>query len=635
MKTGPPYQYPESPLLGDQRQIRLLELLPGTKQDDITCNILLVSLNESPSYEALSYCWGDATEMTPIEIKDGGTFEVRTNLRSALFHLRREDGQRRLWIDAICINQDDLEERAQQVSIMRDIYKGARRTVVWLGDADKDSDAAFSTCRTLVNYARESMKWEGASAVIEGLKNDTSIEGLVDRPWWSRVWVVQEVALATDVLLVCGSQEMDWTTFCLAIETGLSHEVWEVMLFGIMDTDCFKKYKSMRTITRAIPADTPGDRLLELLIHLREHEATDERDKVFSVLGLLDTSLEELGVLPDYQDSSSNIFKKTAVSIIENSGNLDILGVCSTNQFGDSSLSLPSWVPDWRYNEWIPQPFRTDALGNNRKTSTSRGTKAKPILLGDRDIIVLSGHPIDSIAAFTEVLRPIDDSVFDFETGDLNDDVGLRTILKSLGKDMKTTYDELTKLVPHLSTFIKWEAFANVADRGSSKGRPAAVLPETETIYWQTLCAGCTPNGPAATEALYREWYASLGPIRSLLRRHMDKYASRSIFQPLGFASYLRATWERYPEFANLLAHAKGRRLARTQRGRLCLVPAEVEEGDAVVLVKGGRVPLVIRYHRAGKDGTHTWKLVGECYVHGVMDGEAFDLDACRDIRLR
>jgi hypothetical protein len=113
--------------------------------------------------------------------------------------------------------------------------------------------------------------------------------------------------------------------------------------------------------------------------------------------------------------------------------------------------------------------------------------------------------------------------------------------------------------------------------------------------------------------ALYREWYASLAPIRSLVRWQMDKYAARSVFKPVGFVSYLRATWERYPEFAQLLAHAKGRRLARTERGRLCLVPADVKEGDAVVLVKGGRVPLVIRYERAEQDGSHSWRLVGEC----------------------
>ena len=598
-----------------------------------------MSLNDFPKYEALSYCWGDTSEMTPIEMQEG-TFNVTKNLRSALFHLRREDTSRTLWIDAICINQDGLEERAQQVSIMRDIYKGALRTVVWLGDANVDSDAAFLTCHVLANYARKSANSGDTVArkspfqsVIEGLKNDTSVEHIVGRPWWSRVWVVQEIALATDVLLVCGSREIDWTTFCLAVETGLAYEVWEVMMFGIMDTDAFKHYKSMTTILRAIPADTPGDRLLELLIHLREHEATDERDKVFSVLGLLDTSLEDLGVLPDYQDTSLNIFKNTAVSIIQNSKNLDVLGVCSTIQFWDSSRALPSWVPNWRYDEWIPQPFRTDALGNNRRTSSSRGTKASPAFLGDQDILVLSGHPIDSIAAFTEVLRPMDDSAFDSDT-DYDTD-SMRSILKSLGKDAEMAYSELTKLIPHLSTFIKWEAFAKVGDRSSRKGPTWAEIAEAETMYWQTLCAGCMPNGLAATETLYREWYASLGPIRSLVRLHMDKYAARSVFKPVGFVSYLRATWERYPEFAQLLAHAKGRRLARTQRGRLCLVPADVEEGDAVVLVEGGRVPLAIRYDRAEQEGSHTWKLVGECYVHGVMDGEVFDQDACREIRLR
>jgi hypothetical protein len=224
---------------------------------------------------------------------------------------------------------------------------------------------------------------------------------------------------------------------------------------------------------------------------------------------------------------------------------------------------------------------------------------------------VLSGHPIDSVAAFTEVFRPLDDSAFD---SDIDYDAdSIRPTLKSFKKDMDIAYDNLTMLVPHLPIFMKWEAFAIVGERHSKKGPTAAVGTETETIYWQTLCAGCTPNGFAATEALYREWYASLAPIRSLVRWQMDKYAARSVFKPVGFVSYLRATWERYPEFAQLLAHAKGRRLARTERGRLCLVPADVKEGDAVVLVKGGRVPLVIRYERAEQDGSHSWRLVGEC----------------------
>ncbi|KAH8674424.1 heterokaryon incompatibility protein-domain-containing protein, partial [Tricladium varicosporioides] len=114
-------------------EIRLLELLPALASGKpIQCKIHHSFLEDSPTYSAISYCWGHTNKMVPIHI---GNCEIRVtiNLKDALQHLRHTDTSRFLWADAICINQTDLYERNQQVRIMRDIYINSTITVVWLG----------------------------------------------------------------------------------------------------------------------------------------------------------------------------------------------------------------------------------------------------------------------------------------------------------------------------------------------------------------------------------------------------------------------------------------------------------------------------------------------------------------------
>ncbi|EWZ36588.1 hypothetical protein NW765_016103 [Fusarium oxysporum] len=114
-------------------QIRLLHLLPVTENNDsIECRLEVVALEENPVYEALSYCWGDSSQL--LEIKcNNEAFQVTENLLSALQHLRNEHTERPLWIDAICINRKDPEERQSQVKLMKDIYTKSQRVVIWLG----------------------------------------------------------------------------------------------------------------------------------------------------------------------------------------------------------------------------------------------------------------------------------------------------------------------------------------------------------------------------------------------------------------------------------------------------------------------------------------------------------------------
>src|SRR5215469_8387733 len=250
------------PSCTSRKWFRLLELLPGTRQDDIECNLQGYFLDEAPSYEALSYCWGDGSDRTPIQINDC-TLYITKNLRTGLLHLRDLHEKRVIWADAICINQQDLVERAKQVSIMGDIYKSAVRTVVWLGATDEKYKNAVSVCSELaatVTDGQRSSKQKGTSngkaSKVDNAKpsdggdlnNDTSIESLVQLPWWSRVWVVQEVILARDVLLLLGRQSLDWNTFRAAVETGFAQGHWQQHALGNIRVRDFDYFLSLKAI---------------------------------------------------------------------------------------------------------------------------------------------------------------------------------------------------------------------------------------------------------------------------------------------------------------------------------------------------------------------------------------------------
>ena len=135
------------------------------------------------SYEALSYVWGDGSEKTPIQI-NGSTLEVGTNLRLALFNLREPNKPRTLWIDAICINQDDISERNQQVTIMGDIYSRARRTVVWLCDEiGSQTKKAIPMLQDLAEHAIQALRVTGEDEVIHANNQPVSLiekDGVTD-----------------------------------------------------------------------------------------------------------------------------------------------------------------------------------------------------------------------------------------------------------------------------------------------------------------------------------------------------------------------------------------------------------------------------------------------------------------------
>lgn len=197
--------------------IRLVVLLQSEDESArIECRLIHGWLTSPLSYEALSYCWGNEVASRSIVI-NGDEFMVRENLFGALQRLRLARSTRLIWIDAICINQADTDERNSQVSQMRHIYSNAGSVAVWLGEDSDGAEVAIQLIPDLINLLETD---ELASREGDTLKQLAGLEcvsllgmlgRLLNRPWWRRVWIVQEVsAIRRWPTIYCGSQTLSW-----------------------------------------------------------------------------------------------------------------------------------------------------------------------------------------------------------------------------------------------------------------------------------------------------------------------------------------------------------------------------------------------------------------------------------------
>ncbi|KAH7129071.1 heterokaryon incompatibility protein-domain-containing protein [Dactylonectria macrodidyma] len=193
-------------------QIRLMRLHPAIAfEDPIRIDLFTKDLSNPIEYDALSYVWGSAVSESTATVN--GTAMVPTkNLDKALRHIRRPETARVLWIDAVCINQRVTEERNHQVQMMGQIYSSALRVVIWLGSEAGGSAAVISAIRAGADPQQ----------LISTLRFRFELRALCSRPWFSRIWVVQEVALAKqDPIVTCGQAFYPYSY-------GISDGVWNI-----------------------------------------------------------------------------------------------------------------------------------------------------------------------------------------------------------------------------------------------------------------------------------------------------------------------------------------------------------------------------------------------------------------------
>jgi hypothetical protein len=336
--------------------VRFLKIHPGSDDDPLFLQVFTTRLTKRPRYEAVSYVWGDTSQKTWIEVHQSSTsnFEgdeqpvsisITLSCLAALKRLRRDvtTTPRVVWIDSICINQSKVDERNHQLTLMWRIYKGASRVVVYLGEGDAGSDEAMDWIRE--NDEPSDYGQRGMMTLIPE-PNPATMSALFRRPWFTRVWVLQEVAMAREAVVYCGDKATNWESFREFVRANQSSswivDVPYIVRAGNRGTD--------------ISTDAAEKLLLKELIRTRQCQATDPRDKLFALLPTLWSIRQESEIddfrehednvfssIADYSLSPSQVFTNLAAYLIQGLGP-DVL----RSVVGVSCLSgLPSWVPDW------------------------------------------------------------------------------------------------------------------------------------------------------------------------------------------------------------------------------------------------------------------------------------------------
>ncbi|KAK5996317.1 Heterokaryon incompatibility 6-like protein [Cladobotryum mycophilum] len=666
----------------DGDHIRILTLTPSKNiTDPIIVTLSTVRLAGELDYEALSYGWGDASDKQLI-FRNGKPFPVTKNLDSALRHLRLADAERVLWIDAICIDQNNISERAYQVGLMRDIYVKARRVVIWLGETDSDSDVIFPLCERMVlgrlqllekgddfkpgsrgilwgpnkkeairerltairrrrgddvklqskdqnllhenlgsrNVPAESLSEEdktGGQFTYHEVDDTTSEETaafmrLISRPWFTRCWVLQEACLGREAVVICGGKSIDWEKFHLGFflavflgESGLQGRPEETFRGGLI----LMMLLRMR-LQHPTESWRPVD-LLWLLWQVRSLQATDSRDKVYSIIGLIsEEESQEFAVVPDYSISLEECYKRTALSVINYRQNLDIF---LTEQMPGLSSDSPSWVPNWAFLS-NPEPtllFQDDDWDHlddpeSGQFCASTVKHFKPCLMPDGSSLVLSGYVFDRIKELEGILvvPNLDHLALQSSTSSSQ---GFASFWKTLFGGLGAYFD----------TLLQWERLAfSSAYPHYPNGEDA------ETVFAITMCVGVMPDGRESAITGFRKWSKFLeGPRRIAFFKNFSFKGSiyKSIIAAAGIISGRETLGDR--RYATATERTLGRRLARTEKGYLAIVPRWSVVGDEVALFEGSKAPLIVRRNidKCAK------QLIGPCYVHGIMYGEAWD----------
>ncbi|KAF9772424.1 hypothetical protein IL306_009871 [Fusarium sp. DS 682] len=385
----------------NNRQIRLMSLAAGHAGDPIRCQLRRVTLSMSLKFEALSYEWKQASGRSSITCS-GTSFAITQNLASALRALRLPSSSRILWVDAVCINQDSPEEKSKQIPLMREIYASANSVLTWLGPDFPGVEVAFQIFPYLslvgierhptgkpdteriedvlatnitqrpkqgsiiqsqedyifCSHDKDSVFWHTLRRHPE-LDDDAifkfhdqvawdAIDGLFSNSYFQRSWIIQEVAVAEMVYVVCGSFKLPWDVFRIAYE-GRSKLVFQ----PFRDPDANDTASLIPCVRdarlRYRNGNEPNSKCLDLGIVLTSFsysKQTDPRDKVYAALGLVKPQSLCAEIVPDYNKPTGDVFYEASCNIIRLRKDL-YLWSCKSLMCRRSMNSLPSWVPEW------------------------------------------------------------------------------------------------------------------------------------------------------------------------------------------------------------------------------------------------------------------------------------------------
>jgi hypothetical protein len=616
--SGPP-KYPHRIWSG--RLFRLLHIAPAPDQhQQLECYCLPYYIDKAPPYEALSYVWGNPNPSDRV-LCNGQPIQIGPSLSQALRRIRCQEATRTVWVDAICINQEDEDEKSHQVPMMGSIYSLAKTVVVWLGHGDAQQTGLAFGCSKVIATAcfdhdqRQGIPSDHSTRHEEvGVPEEvcdplmlSSLKELYSRPWFSRIWCIQEIRLAAKAQVMWGDDEISWfylaTSASFIFDKGDTNDVGEG-----------SKGDPVTPLLSEIPvknADMLRDKdrysLLETLQHFREFECTDPRDKVYGLLNIVSprSEVEALGV--DYRKSVDQVYADTVLTDIQLYSRLTAFAYITHHVDYDGPGSKDDGKPkdhksEPRYRSWAPRwddsavapplgvpeescPWR--ACGQHKAILTSNGRSA----LGQ---LCLKGVVYGKVVDVEDVM--------DFHNLSDPEYVGDPEVTEksaNVDESMPDAEDVYVISDPaERHSFIK--AFERT-DVHSSIGR-----------FARTLTRGCW--GPP-------DDYLQL-KNESVRARHIDacSHTMRRLSQLERFGD--EGECAHNPDSAQFEKEAyyacEQRRLFWTEKGLYGLGPHCMQVGDIVVVLYGGNTPYVLRPRE------DEYIFMGQAYVDEIMNGELF-----------
>ncbi|KAG8166202.1 hypothetical protein KVR01_004754 [Diaporthe batatas] len=432
---------------------RVLVLFPAERtKDDLRCHMDEIRLpdaeNKGQGFTALSYVWGSDEAFHAIWFGNH-LLRIRPNLDSALRNLRRRDRSIRLWVDAVCIDQSDLIERNHQVQQMRDIFSAASETVIYLGPQD-GGNTGYSAWNFLERHSLWALdenrnvdrnvaaRLEKHLIHFRGELKDVELD-VLSRSWFRRLWVFQEAVVSRSLSLQCGNRRISWDDFSkILLPLPRTHDRYGFSLQDnhkldiVRDIDISRRdYLRQRGLDHYLPSwqlhktwspSQGGMSILSMLSRARYLEASDPRDKIYGLVGIstgINAAHPRFAI--DYRLSVRKVYVNFARNHIEDTKSYDIFSYAdsATESLVNSDSSkrssmLPSWVPNWHYQNYI-------SYGSNRTiletlpTETPTEKKARqnrvadgyyPVSMGrDAKTMVVPGRIIGRIERYTLPLR--------------------------------------------------------------------------------------------------------------------------------------------------------------------------------------------------------------------------------------
>lgn len=651
-----------------ETSIRLLLIKPGYLTDKLECTLVVIdNLEDAPPYEALSYVWG-TEQNTETIVCNGYEKTVTTNLFDALRHLRplpswnyqhvwdqkhllhsqrnvwkdfakhRYEDYRKLdpsnrlfWIDALCIDQNNPHEQASQVKLMRSIYKKALLVRIWFGSEDthplSSPEVKGWGCRiaakvaprhhignygdvpVLLTFIAQALKnIDGAKNRMLSMKSsdDTAfrnqsfgmpppsapewsvVREFFGHPWHNRVWVMQEVVLASHATAILGDWEIKWSAVGKAASWFQQHGYNIPLTLEYTQSELYDQLPVSNAAAIWKMSFAPEKRvaLLDLLRESRNRSSSKGVDKFYAVLGLarevnsIHGEQYDALIEPNYETPINEVFRDLTKFLIIHHGNLHVLSHAGAGWSGrDDDPLWPSWVPRWHEGK----SSREYAHGNLEAVQyAGMGEPLAMGIPGSPNTLSVQGIEIDTIKSFNERL--------------ISNGVGTRV------------HQEERDFVRHA-----WDIFQH--QTRNQQSLPYASSREKALAFITTMVAGLSHTGmPIDVDVHYK--------------KDADRWFSKHLRSKVSATTWFEQLCRRFvpgkPDASRFheafLSACSGRRFFVTKTGYMGMGPQTLKEGDAVVVLFGGQVPYVLR--RADND---LYRLVGDCFVPGLMQGEAVD----------